>query len=108
MPSFDFKTDETKILETMFKETIKQFANARGVQKQGLEVMENMYAKIKKYKGSKINFTQQEHQFLKKSMEESITQTKKQMETTWFGKRWLMKLMLKQYQGILMKINTAK
>lgn len=105
MPSVSFQSHESKLLNSMFDQTVKQFAGAKGANKQAYEIMLNLNDKIKKHKGKKINLSQIEHQFLKKSLQESISATEKQMLLSWFGKRWLMKIALKQYKSILQKLN---
>lgn len=106
MPSIQFDANESKVLNSMFDQTMKQFAKSgANINKQALEVIENVAYKLKAHKGKKINFSQQEHMFLKKSISEAIVQMNKQMGEVWFGKRWLMKMMLKSYVQISNKIN---
>ena len=73
--------------------------------RQGIEVIENITYKVKKFKGKKINFSQQEHQVLKQSITEAINQIQKQISEVWFGKRILMKMVLKQYRNLSNKLN---
>ncbi len=90
----------------MFDQTLKQFAKSgTNVNKQAMDVIENVAYKLKAHKGKKINFSQQEHTFLKRSITEAIVQMNKQIAEVWFGKRWLMKMMLKSYKQISNKIN---
>lgn len=106
MPSFQFDYAESRVLASMFDQTMKQLEKQNiAMQKQAVDLIEKIAYKVKTYKGKTINFSQQEHQFLKQSMTESITQIQKQMKETWFGKRWLMRSMLKQYQSLHAKLN---
>lgn len=106
MPSFQFDYNESKVLNSMFDQTMKQYEKANmSIDKRALDVIQNIAHKVKAHKGKKINFSQQEHQFLKKSISESITQMNKQMAEVWFGKRFLMKMMMKSYKQISNKLN---
>ena len=106
MPSFDFDAGENKLLATMCEQTVKQLSSSKSqMNKQGLDIFSKIYQKLKSHKGSKINLSQQEHMILKKAIQESISQMNKQMTSVWFGKRWLMKMMMKQYYGLNKKLN---
>lgn len=106
MPSFDFDSGESKLLTNMFDQTLKQFGASKSkMNKQGIEILENITYKVKTYKGKKVNFSQQEHQVLKQSITEAIGQIQKQITEVWFGKRFLMKMVLKQYRNLNNKLN---
>jgi S-adenosylmethionine synthetase len=109
MPSFEFDAAEHKLLKSMCDQTVKQFSNSKNqVNKQGLDVFSKIGNKLNSHKGSKINFNQQEHMILKKAMQESMVVMNKQLTEVWFGKRIIMKMMMKTYKKLLAKLNLVK
>jgi len=105
MPSFDFDNNESKLLLTLCDQSLKQFGSSGDARvKQAVDMLSNISYKLRTFKGSKINLTKQEHEFLRKAVSENVVNMNKQMKEVWFGKRWLMKLMTKQYQGVANKI----
>jgi hypothetical protein len=110
MPSFDFDNGETKLLSTLVNESLKQVAGAGANPqvKQAVSLLEKISYKLQKFKGGRINFTRHEFDFMKKAISENLVSINKQMNDTWFGKRWLMKIMYKQYKSIHLKITSGK
>ena len=105
MPSFDFDNTESKLLNTLCSQSLKQFGSSSnpGV-KQAVELLSNISYKLGKFKGKRINLTKQEHEFIKRAVTENVTNLNKQMKEVWFGKRWIMKMMSKQYTGLAAKL----
>lgn len=105
MPSFDFDNSESKLLNTLCSQSLKQFgsSNNPGV-KQAVELLSNISYKLGKFKGKKINLTKQEHEFIRRAVKENVINLDKTMADVWFGKRWLMKMMSKQYKGLSVKL----
>ena len=88
---------------------MKQLGSSGNPQfKKANDIISNIAEKLKKFKGRTINLTKEEHEFLRHAVKETVSSTEKQIHTFWFGKRWVMKLMMKSYKELVNKLNVVK
>jgi hypothetical protein len=99
--SFDFDKNEKKLLTTFCKQSLKQtdgdskfFAESRALN----SVIEKLQANTNSVKLTKDERTRLEHQ-----LTENVKFLEKEMNKSWFIKKFLYKSMLKQYENILNK-----
>jgi predicted AlkP superfamily phosphohydrolase/phosphomutase len=97
--NFEFDKNEKKILKTFCNQTLKQvdgdnrfYAEAKAFH----SIIEKLESGAET-----IKLTKEERSKLMKQLEENVKYLKKEMEKSWFFKKWLYKSMYKQYTNIL-------
>ncbi len=97
--NFEFSSNEKKLLLTFCKQTLKQiegdnkfFAEAR--------TFNSLVTKLQS-SDDIIKLTKDERIKIKHQLEENVKFLNKQMEKSWFIKKWLYRSMTTQYENIL-------
>jgi hypothetical protein len=97
--NFEFNKNEKKILKTFCSQSLKQI---QGDNKFFAEVKIFNSILDKLNSGEEvIKLTKDERFRLKNHLEENVKHLKKEMQKSWFLKKWLYKSMLIQYENII-------
>ena len=97
--NFEFDKNERKILKTFCSQNLKQI---QGDNKYFAEVkiFNSLLDKLNS-DADVIKLTKEERTRLKYQLEENVKYLKKQIQKSWFFKKWLYRSMLVQYEKIL-------
>lgn len=96
--NFEFNKNEKKLLSSFCKQALKQmssddkfFAETKAFN----SILEKLNSNTES-----VKFTKDEKIRLTNNIKQNIDYLKKQMDKSWFLKKWLMKSLYKQYSGI--------
>ncbi len=99
--SFEFDKNERKVLTSFCNQAIKQMQGDERFFKD-IKAFESI---IKKLEGDSnpVKFTKEEKTKLVFQLKENVKYFQKEMDKSWFFKKWLMKNMFNQYNNLLTK-----
>jgi len=99
--NYSFEKNDAKIISTFCKQAIKQMSTDERFSSD-IKAYQSIISKIDT-NAAEVKLTKDEKFRLVKQMEENIKHYKKEINHSWFIKKWLYKSMLKQYNLILSK-----
>ena len=96
--NFEFNKNEKKLIASFCKQALKQM----GSDDKYFGEVKAFTSVLEKLNGNEesIKFTKDEKIRLTNNIKQNIDYLKKQMDKSWFLKKWLMKSLLKQYSDI--------
>ncbi len=99
--NFDFDKNETKLIITFCKQAVKQMGDDKRFLPD-IRAFESILNKLSAAT-AEVKFTKDERNRLLNQIEENIKHIKKQIDKSWFIKKWLYKSMYSQYVNLLNK-----
>ncbi len=97
--NFEFNKNERKILKTFCNQNLKQIQGDNKYFGE-IRIFNSLIEKLNSDTDA-IKLTKEERTRLKYQLEENVKYLKKEMQKSWFLKKWLYKSMLTQYEKIL-------
>ena len=97
--TFDFDSNEVKIITTFCKQAINQMATDDRFAKD-ISAFESISEKVNS-NPTEVKLTKDEKVRLTRQMEENVKFISDKMKNAWFIKKWFYKSMLTQYQNLL-------
>lgn len=98
--SYSFDSNETKILTTFCKQVLKQLSSDEKYYRE-IKVFQSILEKLQEG-NEETKLTKDESTRLSLNLKENVKNIEKQVDKSWFVKKWLLKSMLKQYKSILL------
>lgn len=99
--NFDFDKNEKKLLINFCKQAVKQMSGEDKFFAE-LKAFNSIIAKLNEADGT-VKFTKDEKIRLTHQLKQNSEFMKKEMNKSWFFKKWLYKSLFKQYDNILEK-----
>lgn len=96
--NFEFNKNEKKLISTFCKQALKQIGSD-SQRFAETKVFNSIVEKLKTGSDT-IKFTKDEKIRLSNNLKQNIDYIKKQMDKSWFLKKWLMKSLHKQYSSL--------
>ncbi len=98
--TFEFDKNDKKILTTFCNQVVKQLS---GDSKyfNDVKAFDSIINKLNKTDGEQVKFTKDEKTRLVMQLKENVKHIQKQIDKSWFIKKWLYKSMYTQYNTIL-------
>jgi hypothetical protein len=96
--NFEFNKNEKKLISTFCKQALKQIGSDS--QRFAETKVFNSIVEKLKTDSDTIKFTKDEKIRLSNNLKQNIDYIKKQMDKSWFLKKWLMKSLHKQYSSL--------
>jgi predicted RNase H-related nuclease YkuK (DUF458 family) len=96
--NFEFNKNEKKLISTFCKQALKQIGSD-SQRFAETKVFNSIVDKLKTGSDT-IKFTKDEKIRLSNNLKQNIDYIKKQMDKSWFLKKWLMKSLHKQYSSL--------
>lgn len=97
--NFEFNSSEKKILTTFLKQVLKQLGDNKDYYPY-INAFKSVLEKLNSGEES-IRLTKDEKSKVKDQLESSLKLYKKEIQKSWFLKRWLYRSMITQYEAIL-------
>ncbi|MCL5030373.1 MAG: hypothetical protein M1480_15285 [Bacteroidetes bacterium] len=97
--NFEFNKNERKILKTFCNQNLKQIQGDNKYFSE-IKIFNSLIDKLNS-DADTIKLTKDERTRLKYQLEENVKHLKKEMQKSWFLKKWLYKSMLTQYENIV-------
>ena len=97
--NYDFTKNEKKLLSSFCKQSLKQMEGERQYFAE-TKAFNSILNKLET-DNETIKFTKDEKTRLTFQLKQNVDYIKKQMNKSWFIKKWMMKSLHKQYSGIL-------
>jgi len=99
--NYDFTKNEKKLLGSFCKQSLKQMEGGRQYFAE-TKAFNSILNKLEiETDNETIKFTKDEKTRLKFQLKQNVDYIKKQMDKSWFIKKWMMKSLHKQYSDIL-------
>ena len=99
--NFEFNKSEKKILKTFCNQNLKQIQGDNKYFNE-IKIFNSLIDKLNS-DSETVKLTKEERTRLKYQLEENVKYLKKEMQKSWFLKKWLYKSMLIQYENIVDK-----
>ncbi len=99
--NFEFNKSEKKILKTFCNQNLKQIQGDNKYFNE-IKIFNSLIDKLNS-DAETVKLTKEERTRLKYQLEENVKYLKKEMQKSWFLKKWLYKSMLIQYENIVDK-----
>jgi len=97
--NYSFDTNERKILTTFCKQALSQISGDDKFYRE-VKVFQSLLDKLQEGK-EETKLTKEESTKLALHIRENVKNIEKQIDKSWFIKKWLLKSMYKQYKSIL-------
>lgn len=98
--SYSFDSNERKILTTFCKQVLNQLSSDEKFYRE-IKVFQSLLEKLQEG-NEETKLTKDESTKLSVNLKENVKNLEKQVDKSWFLKKWLLKSMLKQYKNILL------
>lgn len=97
--NYEFDSNEKKVLSTFCKQALSQTSGDEKMYRE-VRVFESLVNKLNSGE-DQLKLTKEEATKLSLHLKENLKNMEKQLESSWFIKKWLLKSMVKQYRNIL-------
>ena len=104
--NFDFNKNEKKLVTSFCKQALKQMGNDNQYFAEA-KAFNSILDKLNS-NSETVKLTKDEKTRLTHNIKQNIDSIEKQMKSSWFIKKWLMKSLYKQYSSLYSKYTSAK